>query len=437
MNLKDKIILIWLTYFFTFLGVSKIFTIIPFLLEVKIQNRSVENFIELIFKPTEAIIGILSYAAVLTGPLFFLMAFVLVLVKFLLYTVEGFLLAKIVLVLARSEKTKNLIDDLSMHAAIKLGAKDKINAYGEQKKIKYLAVGLIFIFLVIFSYSTIKEKFAKKPVVQKLSFAEQADKIDSAIDSDNDVLSDKIEFILGTDRYLADTDADGYNDYAELINGHNPFIMSPDDKLSEETVNLVKSAMANKENIEFEKLENVRKKLGEGISNNLCRNSPYSNIVSVSKEIGNKALQEKDPCICTRFAEDKEKNNCYIKMLAVSKNYALCNYVLESAITGEKDKASCFHASMLLSLDEKYCLRIKEGKDQGNCFMVLGLKTNNYAVCDKAINQDERDDCYWGLAIMTKNESLCDKIDPENKSGNSRESCRSMAKSSLLPKIGF
>lgn len=439
MALKEKIILIWLTYFFTFLGVSKIFTIIPFLLEVKIQNRFVGNFIEFVFKPVELICTALGYAAMLMGPLFFLMAFLLVLVRFLLYAAEGFLLAKVVLFLARSEKVKDVLGDLSVRAAIKLGAKDKITAYGEQKNIKYLAIALIFIFLLIFSYPTIKEKFAKKPVVstKKETIIEQAQKIEASIDSDNDGLPDKAEFILGTNPYFADTDNDGHTDYDELKNGYNPFIASSGDKLSSDTYELVKKQLFVGKDINFNELENLRLALIGQISGKLCEKSPYAgeNNQEDMENLAKRAIQTKDSCFCSKISDDQYRNACFNKVALSSANMSLCNYIFEEA-NAQGYREDCLHTSMLITLDWKYCDRIRGAKKQGDCFMVLGLKTKNYAVCDKAVSQNGKDDCYWSIAIFTKNESLCEKISLENTSGNSRESCHTMIKSPL-PKIGF
>lgn len=41
-------------------------------------------------------------------------------------------------------------------------------------------------------------------------------------DSDNDGLTDVLEYMLDTDMFNADTDNDGYSDWEEIINGYNP-----------------------------------------------------------------------------------------------------------------------------------------------------------------------------------------------------------------------
>jgi len=51
------------------------------------------------------------------------------------------------------------------------------------------------------------------------------------IDSDNDGLSDPLETIYKTDPNNPDTDEDGYKDGAEVANGYDPLIKSPNDKI--------------------------------------------------------------------------------------------------------------------------------------------------------------------------------------------------------------
>ncbi|MDO9399104.1 MAG: hypothetical protein Q7T79_00235 [bacterium] len=41
-------------------------------------------------------------------------------------------------------------------------------------------------------------------------------------DSDNDLLSDKMELQYGTNPNKADTDGDGHKDGAEVLDGYNP-----------------------------------------------------------------------------------------------------------------------------------------------------------------------------------------------------------------------
>jgi len=50
---------------------------------------------------------------------------------------------------------------------------------------------------------------------------------DTVIDTDNDGLSDKLELLLGTDKFNPDTDGDGYGDGLEYKNGYSPLIKAP------------------------------------------------------------------------------------------------------------------------------------------------------------------------------------------------------------------
>jgi hypothetical protein len=60
------------------------------------------------------------------------------------------------------------------------------------------------------------------------------------LDSDKDGLTDKVEKMLKTDPYKADTDGDGYNDFDEIKNGYNPMALRPWDKYTDQEFAKVK-----------------------------------------------------------------------------------------------------------------------------------------------------------------------------------------------------
>lgn len=64
--------------------------------------------------------------------------------------------------------------------------------------------------------------------------------ISDKLDTDNDGLSDKVEKMLKSDQFKADTDGDGYNDFEELKNGASPMIPRPWDKYEPEEFEKVK-----------------------------------------------------------------------------------------------------------------------------------------------------------------------------------------------------
>lgn len=291
----------------------------------------------------------------------------------------------------------------------------------------------VFIVLLIILYPILinfinkdsKENIANK---NETTLLKQADEIGENIDFDNDGLNDKTEFILGTDHYFADTDNDGFSDYDELKNGFHPLIISPNDKLDESIYNLAKEVLFNGGNAEPSDLNSLRLKLENQISNKLCENSSYNDLDNLSdQEKVRKAAAAKDSCICSKVSDRQSKNYCYYKIGGLTNDEAFCNYILEGAPNAEKDKANCFHALMLINLDEKYCYRIREGKNQTGCVLMLSLKTKKYDLCDRIKSLDERDDCYYGVAIFSGNVKLCDKIRSSEESGNNdREFCKRM-----------
>ena len=324
----------------------------------------------------------------------------------------------------------------------KINVNNEIESSGKFESVKeYLPVA-VFIVLLITLYPILtnfikkdsKENIADK---NKITLLEQANKIEENIDFDDDGLNDKTEFILGTDRYFADTDNDGFSDCDELKNGYHPLIISPNDQLNEDIYDFAKEVLFNNGNTEFSDLESLRLKLENQISNELCKNSLYNGPDNLSdREKVGKAVSAKNPCLCSKVSDRQHKNSCYYKIGGLTNNEALCNYILEGTPNAEKDKANCFHALMLVNLQEKYCYRIKEGKNQTGCVLMLSLKTKKYNLCGGIKNLDERDDCYYGVATFSKKIELCDKIRPNEKNNNSeRESCKTMVRKSPFPKF--
>ncbi len=64
--------------------------------------------------------------------------------------------------------------------------------------------------------------------------------ISDKLDTDNDGLTDKVEKMLKSDPFKADTDGDGYNDFDELKNGYSPMIQRPWDRYETENFEKVK-----------------------------------------------------------------------------------------------------------------------------------------------------------------------------------------------------
>ena len=167
---------------------------------------------------------------------------------------------------------------------------------------EYLPVAVFIILLIIlcpilinFIKKNNEDKGDNKKDYTSLFF-ERSRKIDDRLDSDNDGLNDRIEYILGTNYYHTDTDQDGFSDYDELKNGYNPLIISPDDKLDEDTYNLVKEILFSDKAAEFSGLNSLRLKLKD-------QNEKYQDRIKNDKPtISNKNI------ICESQVEDIDGN---------------------------------------------------------------------------------------------------------------------------------
>ena len=305
------------------------------------------------------------------------------------------------------------------------------------QKIKYLLPVIFFVILFIVLYSIIsnlsnKEEGDRKK--QSDSLYSQADRIDDKIDGDGDGLGDKVEFILGIDRYSKDSDGDGFSDYDELKNGHNPFLVSSRDELSSEIKAEIQEVLFSGEEINFSRLEIIRDGLEKQISEKLCQNSNSSYEDLSDKDKARDSIKLKNPCMCSEVANTKYRNDCFSVLGALVNDESLCNYISEegreerNGFYFKSMKDECFRNLMSVTLDEKYCYKISEESRITNCLTALILKTKRYNLCDSIESSDERDECYWTVAIFSKNAELCEKISPDNKSGNDREGCRSLMK---------
>ena len=306
---------------------------------------------------------------------------------------------------------------------------------------KYLFLVVFFIILVFVLYSVVsnlsnrEERDIEK---QSDSLYSQADRIDDKIDGDGDGLGDKVEFILGIDRYAKDSDGDGFSDYDELKNGHNPFLISPQDELSNEVKVEIQEVLFSGREIDFSKLEPIRNELEKQISEKLCQNdsSSYENLSD--KDKARDSIKLKNPCLCSKVINIKDRNDCFSVLGALVNDESLCSYISEegreerNGLYFKSMKDECFRNLMSVTLDEKYCYKISEESRITNCLTALILKTKKYDLCDSVENSDERDKCYWTVAVFSKNAKLCDKISPNNKNENDQESCRS-----LIKKVSF
>ncbi len=441
MPLKEKIIQYWLTFVLTFIGVSKVLIFIPFVLQINVRNRHLTDFIDFIFKPADYISGLFVIFAAFSGPMIFLMMFLAAIAKFLLFAAEAYILAKLIIFLAKSESVKNLFGNAFIVLCDKLEINNKMEKYPALKNAKYfmpLIAIIILAIVVVYSLPKKNNNGNAGVVAEKETLAEQAGKIEIGIDSDGDGLPNSAEFVLGTNPYFADTDNDGFTDYNELKNGYNPFIASPGDKLSDENYELIKQELFSGKNTQFSELEKLRLVFIGQISNRLCEKSQYAgeNNLEDGKQTAKQAIKAGDPCLCSKIQDDQHRNSCFNKLANTTINISLCNYIFEES-TAQSPRDNCLHTSMLITLNEKYCDRIKDAKKQGECFLVLGLKTKNYTLCDKIKDPGEKDSCYYGTAIFAKKIDLCDKISPDNKGGDSREACKSMINSGLIPKVNF
>lgn len=432
MSLIEKVIQVYLTFILSWLSFFKILLIVPFISQIKIESRILVKLIDLVYKPAYLPGEILVYFTERSGMLIVITGFLAAISYFILIIIESYFLAKLIIILAKSVLPKNIFSN------IMASVKNKMNVNGIESSGKFVNVKeylpiAVFIILLIILYP-ILTNFVKKNSREndnnrnEATLLKQTDEIKEDVDSDNDGLDDRIEFVLGTNRYFADTDNDGFSDYDELKNGHNPLIISPNDKLGEDVYDFIKKVLFNG-NAEPSDLNSLRLKLENQISSKLCENSSHLDNNLNTEEKFKKAIIEGNPCFCSRISDREQKNACYSKLAISTNNVILCNYILEGAPNAEKDKANCFHALALINLDEEYCFKIKEGKNQNGCIVTLSIKTKKRNLCERVKNLDERDDCYYGVAIFLGDINLCDKIRPSEESGNNdREFCKKMIK---------
>jgi len=77
---------------------------------------------------------------------------------------------------------------------------------------------------------------ANSPVISQIP----ALAVDPNLDSDKDGIPDRIEKVIGTDPYKADTDGDGYSDLQEIKSGYSPLIAGPAGKYTPEQWQILK-----------------------------------------------------------------------------------------------------------------------------------------------------------------------------------------------------
>lgn len=94
------------------------------------------------------------------------------------------------------------------------------------------------------------------------------------LDSDKDGLNNDLEKRLGTDPYKADTDGDGYSDYAEIKNGYNPL---GEGFLEKNKLSAVDKAMLNNKELEHPKNSG-------SINKELNIKQAYNNIVEENNQ---------------------------------------------------------------------------------------------------------------------------------------------------------
>lgn len=441
MSLKEKIVQIYLTFIFISLGYSRKLVLVPFILDIKIKNRFLVDIIDLLFEPINFILTPLGYLAVLSGPMIIFMGLFIFLIGFILFVIESFFLSKLIIFIFKKVIPENFSKDV--YSIVRKKINDGyVNRYKNNEnskkfeKIKYLLPVIFFVVIVVILYfivlgfSNKEERNIKK---QNDSLYSQSERIDDKIDGDGDGLGDRTEFILGIDRYAKDSDCDGFSDYDELKNGHNPFLISPQDKLNSETQAEVQEVLFGSREIDFSRLKKIRDSLEKQILEKLCQNgSSLENLNDKNKT--RNAVKLKDPCLCSGIIEIKEKNHCFSILGALLKDESLCSYVSEEGreeINGfyfKNMKDECFSNLMRVTSDEKYCYKISKESRRTSCLIALILKTKRYNLCDSIENSEEKDKCYWTIAVFSKNTKLCEKISPDNKNGNDREGCRSLIK---------
>lgn len=156
MNVKEKIIQIWLTFVLTFIGFSKVVIIIPFIFQIGITNRYLVNFIDFVFKPADYISGLFTVAAAFSGPFILLTIFLAAIAKFILFAAEAYILATLIVILVGSEVMKYRLKDLFNQIMIRLGRRNKeLDGYDTESKKKRIAkyfmpfvIGIVLIFTI-------------------------------------------------------------------------------------------------------------------------------------------------------------------------------------------------------------------------------------------------------------------------------------------------
>ena len=442
MPLKEKIIQIYLMFIFISFGYSRKLVLIPFILDIKIKNRFLVDTINLLFEPINLILTPLGYLVALSGPMFIFIGLFVFLIGFILFVIESYILSKLIIFIFKKAVPENFFKNIYFVIRKKISSNYN-SRYGNSEnlkkfeKIKYLFPVIFFIILLIIIYSIIsslsnkEERDIKK---QSDSLYSQADKIDDKIDGDGDGLGDRVEFILGMDRYSKDSDGDGFSDYDELKNGYNPFLISPQDELNSEIQTEIQEVLFSNEEINFSKLEDVRNKLLKQVSEKLCQNDNSSYEDLSDKDKARDSIKLKDPCMCSKVIKIEDRNYCFSVLGASVKDESLCSYISEEGREERNGfhfinmKDDCFRNLMSVTSDEKYCYKISKESRITNCLTALILKTKRYDLCDSIKTSDEKDECYWTVAIFSKNTKLCEKISPDNKTGNCRESCQDLIK---------
>ena len=110
-----------------------------------------------------------------------------------------------------------------------------------------VAVLLVIVGIVYFIFFNKEDNRQLSPEenVEILEDEEIVDvEIDKNLDSDQDLLPDYLEKILGTDENNSDTDGDSYDDYNEIKNGYNP---SNTEKYTEEEFIVVKELIRDED----------------------------------------------------------------------------------------------------------------------------------------------------------------------------------------------
>jgi len=196
----------------------------------------------------------------------------------------------------------------------------------------------------------------------------------------------------------------------------------------------IQEVLFSGEKINFSKLEVIRNGMEKQISERLCQNDSSSYEDLSDKDKARDSIKLKNPCMCSKVVGIKDRNYCFSVLGAAVNDESLCSYILEegreerNGFYFKNMKDECFRNLMAATLNEKYCYKISKESRVTSCLTTLILKTKRYDLCDSIENPDERDECYWTVAVFLNNTKLCEKIRPDNKSGNSQESCKSLIK---------